>query len=147
MTLAGTSVRRLALSPVRNAPDQVHADGMTDREEFLAWVRTALYEAELALHNGESAPRRALWSRNEPVSVLGAWRNVTGVTRCSGELAFSAMQSYSREVDHALSGRAIIYLSIGRLGPGLRGRRTAGIGTVRPICGPVRVAGWLTSFC
>lgn len=51
---------------------------MTDRDEFLTWVRTALYEAEVALHNGDSAPRRALWSRNEPVSVLGAWRNASG---------------------------------------------------------------------
>ena len=51
---------------------------MTDREDFLAWVKTALYEAELALHNGDPAPRRALWSRNEPVSVLGASRNAHG---------------------------------------------------------------------
>ncbi len=51
---------------------------MTDREDFLAWVKTALYEAELALHNGDPAPRRALWSRDEPVSVLGAWRNAHG---------------------------------------------------------------------
>ena len=51
---------------------------MTDRDEFLAWVRTALYAAELALHNGDAAPRRALWSRNEPVSVLGAARNAYG---------------------------------------------------------------------
>lgn len=51
---------------------------MTDRDEFLAWVKTALYEAELAMHNGDPAPRRALWSRNEPVSVLGAWRNAHG---------------------------------------------------------------------
>src|SRR4051794_36412989 len=49
-----------------------------DREDFLSWVRTALYEAEVALHNGDPAPRRALWSRNEPVSVLGAWRNAHG---------------------------------------------------------------------
>jgi ketosteroid isomerase-like protein len=48
---------------------------MTDRDDFLAWVKTTLYEAELALHNGDAAPRWALWSRNEPVSVLGAWRN------------------------------------------------------------------------
>jgi hypothetical protein len=41
---------------------------MTDRDDFLAWVETTLYEAELALHNGDAAPRRALWSRNEPVS-------------------------------------------------------------------------------
>jgi ketosteroid isomerase-like protein len=51
---------------------------MTDRDDFLAWVTTSLYEAELALHNGDAAPRRALWSRTEPVSVLGAWRNARG---------------------------------------------------------------------
>ena len=51
---------------------------MADRDDFLAWVRTALYEAELALHNGDEAPRRALWSRHEPVSVLGAWRDAHG---------------------------------------------------------------------
>ena len=51
---------------------------MTDRDEFLAWVGSALHQAELALHNGDPAPRRALWSRNEPVSVLGAFRNAHG---------------------------------------------------------------------
>lgn len=51
---------------------------MTDRDDFLAWVETALHSAELALHNGDPVPRRALWSRNEPVSVLGAWRNAHG---------------------------------------------------------------------
>lgn len=51
---------------------------MTDHDEFVAWVRTALYEAELALHNGDPGPRRGLWSRDEPVSVLGAWRNANG---------------------------------------------------------------------
>jgi ketosteroid isomerase-like protein len=30
------------------------------------------------MHNGDAGPRRALWSRNEPVSVLGAWRNAYG---------------------------------------------------------------------
>jgi ketosteroid isomerase-like protein len=51
---------------------------MTDRDEFMAWMETTLYDAELALHNGDAAPRRALWSVNEPVSVLGAWRNAHG---------------------------------------------------------------------
>ncbi|MFE5628296.1 YybH family protein [Streptomyces sp. NPDC056543] len=51
---------------------------MSDRENFLAWVRTELYEAEVALHNGDAAPRGALWSRTEPVSVLGAWRSAVG---------------------------------------------------------------------
>ena len=56
----------------------MHAVGMTDRDDFLAWVKTALYDAELALHNGNAGPRQALWSRHEPVSVLGAWRNAFG---------------------------------------------------------------------
>jgi len=51
---------------------------MSGHGEFLAWVSTALYQAELALHNGDPAPRRALWSRNEPVSVLGAMRSAHG---------------------------------------------------------------------
>ncbi|HEU4331152.1 MAG TPA: nuclear transport factor 2 family protein [Lapillicoccus sp.] len=51
---------------------------MGDRDDFLTWVRTELYAAELALHNGDPGPRRALWSRNEPVSVLGAWQNAFG---------------------------------------------------------------------
>ena len=45
---------------------------MSDRDDFVKWVESDLYQAELALHNGDPAPRRALWSRNEPVSVLGA---------------------------------------------------------------------------
>ena len=51
---------------------------MTDDGAFIAWVKTTLYDAEVALHNGDAAPQRALWSRNEPVSVLGAWRNAHG---------------------------------------------------------------------
>src|SRR4030095_4278985 len=79
------------------------ARGMTDRDEFLAWVKTTLYEAELALHNGDAAPRRALWSRNEPVSVLGAWRNAHGqheLHELFTHLArsFSACTSYAFEL-------------------------------------------------
>jgi ketosteroid isomerase-like protein len=51
---------------------------MTDHDDFLAWVKTALYDAELALHNGDPGPRRALLSRNEPISVLGAFRDAHG---------------------------------------------------------------------
>jgi ketosteroid isomerase-like protein len=51
---------------------------MAGREEFLVRVTTTLYDAEFALHNGDVDPRRAIWSRTEPVSVLGAWRNAYG---------------------------------------------------------------------
>lgn len=61
---------------------------MTGRDDFQAWVKTALYEAELALHNGDATPRRALWSRNEPVSILGAWRNAYGQQEIDEAFAF-----------------------------------------------------------
>jgi ketosteroid isomerase-like protein len=61
---------------------------MTDRDDFLAWVRTALYDAELALHNGDPGPRRALWSGSEPVSILGAARNACGQDEVNEVFAF-----------------------------------------------------------
>jgi ketosteroid isomerase-like protein len=67
---------------------------MTDRDDFLAWVDTALYDAERALHNGDAAPRRALWSRSEPVSVLGAWRSANGQQEID-ELFTSLGKSFS----------------------------------------------------
>ena len=51
---------------------------MGDREEFVAWVQSVLRDAEIAIHQGDAGPRRAIWSRDEPVSVLGAWRNAYG---------------------------------------------------------------------
>ena len=67
---------------------------MTDSDDFLAWVGTALHDAELALHNGDAGPRRAIWSRNEPVSVLGAWRNAFG-QRELDDLFSSLAQQFS----------------------------------------------------
>jgi ketosteroid isomerase-like protein len=76
---------------------------MTDHEEFLAWVRSTLYDAEVALHNGDAAPRRAIWSRQEPVSVLGALRNAYGLHGVQElftelETSFSACTSYTFEL-------------------------------------------------
>jgi ketosteroid isomerase-like protein len=53
-------------------------EGMSEREEFSTWVRTVLRYAEVAVHNGDAAPRRAIWSRKDPVTVLGAWKNASG---------------------------------------------------------------------
>jgi ketosteroid isomerase-like protein len=77
--------------------------GMANREEFLTWVETTLYDAELALHNCDAGPRRAIWSRNEPVSVLGAWRNASGRREVDElftalERSFSDCTSYRFEV-------------------------------------------------
>ena len=51
---------------------------MNDREGFLRWLDTELFEAEVAVHNGDPAPRRAIWSHHDPVSILGAWMNAHG---------------------------------------------------------------------
>jgi len=67
---------------------------MTDRNDFLAWVGTELHRAELALHNGDASRRRTIWSRNEPVSVLGAWRNAQGQHEVE-ELFTNLEQSFS----------------------------------------------------
>jgi ketosteroid isomerase-like protein len=67
---------------------------MSDCDHFLTWVKTTLYEAEVALHNGDAGPRRAIWSRKEPVSVLGAWRNAHG-QRELDELFESLAASFS----------------------------------------------------
>ena len=74
---------------------------MTDRDDFLSWVQTSLYEAEVALHNGDAAPRRALWSRGEPVSVLGAWRDANGQQELH-ELFSALEQSFSDCTSYAL---------------------------------------------
>ena len=76
---------------------------MSDREDFLAWAESRLRDAEMALHNGDAAPRRAIWSRNEPVTVLGAWKSATGqkeVDDLFGRLqaSFSDCTSYSYEI-------------------------------------------------
>jgi ketosteroid isomerase-like protein len=73
---------------------------MSDHEDFLTWVTTALYDAELALHNGDSALRKALWSRTEPVSVLGAWRNANG-QREVDELFTALGRSFSECTSYA----------------------------------------------
>ena len=76
---------------------------MTDHEDFLHWVNTTLYEAERAIHNGDQGPRRAIWSRNEPVSVLGAVRNAVGQPEIDElfsalERKFSDCTSYAIEL-------------------------------------------------
>lgn len=73
---------------------------MGDQEDFLAWIETTLFDAELALHNGDPAPRRAIWSTNEPVSVLGAWRDAHG-QREIDELFDALGRSFSECVSYA----------------------------------------------
>jgi ketosteroid isomerase-like protein len=51
---------------------------MSETEDFLAAMIPRQVEADTALHNGDAAPRMALWSRRDPVTVLGAAVSATG---------------------------------------------------------------------
>ncbi len=76
---------------------------MSERDEFLDWVGSRLTDAETALHNGDAGPRFEIWSTNEPVTVLGAWKSATGQQEV-GELfrlleeSFSDCTSYAHDV-------------------------------------------------
>lgn len=111
----------LALMPTHR--DRAHADTMTDRNEFLAWVEGPLYAAELAVHNGDTAPRRALWSRTEPVSVLGGWHNAFGQREVDALFAVLAV-SFSDCTSSAFELLAYDVVGDPGLPPG--GRRMAG---------------------
>lgn len=56
----------------------VDHERMSRHEDFVTWVNTVLRDAEVAVHNGDASLRRAIWSRNDPVSVLGAWKDARG---------------------------------------------------------------------
>ena len=76
---------------------------MSERDDFMAWIGSRLNDAEIALHNGDAAPRFAIWSRNEPVTVLGAWMTGNGPDEVGYifrqlEASFSDCTSYSHEV-------------------------------------------------
>jgi len=44
----------------------------TEVDDFLAATMPRLNPAEIALHNGDAAPRIAMWSRKDPVTLFGA---------------------------------------------------------------------------
>jgi len=51
---------------------------MDDVDEFLAAVLPRQRQADRALLNGNSEPRKMLWSHKDPVTVLGAAKTVSG---------------------------------------------------------------------
>ena len=76
---------------------------MSGRSDFLAWVNSRLRDAEIAVHDGDAGPRREIWSRQEPVTVLGALKSATGRTELDElftwmEQTFSGCTSFRFEV-------------------------------------------------
>jgi ketosteroid isomerase-like protein len=51
---------------------------MTETEQFLATMQQRITATEIALHNGDSGPRIAMWSRTEPLTLFGAAMSATG---------------------------------------------------------------------
>lgn len=51
---------------------------MNETEAFLASVLPRLTEADLALHNGDAGPRKAMWSHHDPVTLFGAVQSGSG---------------------------------------------------------------------
>lgn len=92
----------------------------TETDEFLAAVLPGYVAAETAIHNGDPNPRKALWSRTEPLTLFGA--AVTG--RGWGELeatfdwlgrSFSDCTSYENELVAAgASGDLAYHVAIER---------------------------------
>jgi hypothetical protein len=73
---------------------------MSDPDDFVAWTRTRLRDAETALHNGDPGPRLAIWSTLEPVSVFGAWRTAVG-QEAVRDLFHNLADTFSNCTSHA----------------------------------------------
>ena len=76
---------------------------MSDRDDFLAWLNSRVRDAEIAVHDGDAGPRREIWSRHEPVTVLGAYKSATGRAELDElftwmEQSFSGCTSYRFDV-------------------------------------------------
>ena len=75
----------------------------TEVDDFLAATMPRYEQAEIAIHNGDAAPRTTTWSHNEPVTVFGAARSATGwdeIQRLFSGLGsiFSNCTSFENEV-------------------------------------------------
>lgn len=76
---------------------------MTETELFLAAMSPRITEAETALHNGDSGPRVAMWSRAEPLTLFGAaisgrgWGEIGPIFDTLGK-QFSNCLSYENEI-------------------------------------------------
>jgi ketosteroid isomerase-like protein len=76
---------------------------MSDLDDFLSTTLPRQIKAEEAMHNGDPAPRLAMWSTQDPVTVLGAVQSASGwdqVSQLFGWLGahFSDCTSYRFEL-------------------------------------------------
>jgi ketosteroid isomerase-like protein len=87
---------------------------MTETEHFLATMGPRITEADTALHNGDSGPRIALWSRAEPLTLFGAaisgngWNEIGPIFDSLGR-QFSDCLSYRNEIVAAEASGDLAY--------------------------------------
>ena len=80
---------------------------MGEVDEFLTAVLPRQRQADLALLNGDSGPRKMLWSHKDPVTVSGAARTVSGWPEVEGLfdwLASNFTNGTSYELEVAAAG-------------------------------------------
>jgi ketosteroid isomerase-like protein len=76
---------------------------MTETEQFLAATMPRLTAAEIALHNGDSGERIAMWSRTDPLTLFGAamsgrgWAEIGPIFEGLGR-QFAQCTSYENEI-------------------------------------------------
>jgi ketosteroid isomerase-like protein len=76
---------------------------MTETEQFLAEMTPRITKTEIALHNGDAAPRIAMWSRTDPLTLFGAvlsargWADIGPAFEALGT-QFSNCTSYENEI-------------------------------------------------
>jgi ketosteroid isomerase-like protein len=80
---------------------------MTELDDFMSSTMPRQKAAETAIHNGDPTPRLAMWSQNDPVTVLGAWKSVSGwedVSRLFESLGSTFSDCTSYEIDIVAAG-------------------------------------------
>jgi ketosteroid isomerase-like protein len=87
---------------------------VSETEDFIAAVLPAYVEAERAIHHGDPEPRKALWSRTDPLTLLGAavtrtgWADLCDTFDWLGT-SFSDCRSYENELIAAYASGDLAY--------------------------------------
>ena len=88
---------------------------MAEVETFLDSTMPRLKAADTALHNGDAAPRAAIWSHNDPVTLFGAAFQGSGWAKLSATFdllasRFSDCSSWEYEVIAAGASDDLAYI-------------------------------------
>jgi len=88
---------------------------VTEAETFLNATMPRLRAADTALHNGDAAPRAAIWSHNDPVTLFGAAFQGSGWAKLSATFdllasRFSNCTSWEYEVIAAGASGDLAYI-------------------------------------